>query len=111
MTAKAAFGQPRRDVGRDEVLTADGLRELNHHEESDCRREADANAVSGASALRARGKWRAEQCNDEARNGNGDLECPLHSEEVRVASGPLQCPDEPGQLGEAHLLRIARPRP
>ena len=42
--------------------------------------------------------------------GNGDLERPLHAQQVRVAPRPLERRDEPRQLAEPHLLRVARPR-
>ena len=88
--AKDGAWNPRRDIRRNHSLAADGLRELNHHQKDDRRGKAHADAVRGAAALRARGKRRAEQRDDDARDRHGDLERPLDPQLVRVASRALE---------------------
>src|SRR5436305_11229938 len=101
---------PRGEVGWDQPLSSDRLRELNEHQENDRGGKADADSVGRATALGARGKGSAKEGDNEAGCRNRDLESPLYPHKIRVASGALLGANEPCELRIAHLFGAARLR-
>src|SRR6185312_14807699 len=98
-------GQPGSELRGEKPLSTNCFRQLNQHQEYDCRGEAHAHAVGGTPSLRARCKWCAEKKDYETRDRDRDLEHSLHTQLVHVRARPLHRMNESPQLGVVHLRR------
>src|SRR2546426_7846242 len=96
--------EPGRERGRQHPPGPHRLAELEHQEVDERGREAHGHAPGGAALRRGDRERRAEQRDDDAREGDRQLERVLHLQLARVGAGTRQRVDVAPQLRVAHFV-------